>query len=82
MDFSGFIDSIISFAHNYTVIAIVLALVLVFFMYRKPKLFFGLLFLVVFLAGLYYMIMNLAGSGSDQKKRLIHEDEKQSDSNR
>ena len=82
MDFSGFIDSIISFAQNYTVIAIVLALVLLFFMYRKPKLSFGLLFLVVFLAGLYYMIMNLAGSGSDQKKRLIHEDEKQSDSNR
>jgi len=80
--FSGFIDSIVSFAQSNTVIAIILALVLLFFMYRKPKLFFGLLFLAVFLAGLYYMIMNLAGSGSGQKKRLIHEDEQQSDSNR
>ena len=82
MDFSGFIDSIVSFAQNNTVIAIVLSLVLLFFMYRKPKLFFGLLFLGVFLAGLYYMVMSMAGSGSDQKKRLINEEESQSDSNR
>jgi len=41
---SGFINSIISFAQNNTVIAIVFALFLLFFMYRRPKLFFGLLF--------------------------------------
>jgi len=82
VDFSGFMDSIVSFAQNNTVIAVVLALGLLFFMYRKPKLFFGLLFLGLFLAGLYYMITSIAGSGSEQKKRLLHEEEKQSDISR
>ena len=79
MDFSAFMDSMISFAQNNTVIAIVLALGLLFFVYRKPKLFFVLLFLGLFVAGLYYMIMSMAGSSSEQKKRLLHEEEKQSD---
>ena len=78
MDFSGFIDGVVSFAQNYTLIAIVLALGLLFFTYRKPKLFFTLLFLGLFLSGVFYMITRMGGSGSEQKKRLIHE-EKQSD---
>jgi len=79
--FSDMMDSIVSFAQNYTVIAIILALGLLFFMYRKPKLFFGILFLGLFLAGLYYMITTMAGSGTEQKKRIIQQEEKQSDSN-
>jgi uncharacterized membrane protein YccC len=82
VDFSEFVDRIVSFAQNNTVIAIILALVLLFFMYRKPKLFLGLLLLTVFLAGLYYMIMSVAGSGSGQKKRLMDQEESQSNSNR
>jgi cbb3-type cytochrome oxidase subunit 3 len=80
MDFSRFMDGIVSFAQNHTVIVIVLGLGLLFFVYRKPKLFFVLLFLGLFLAGLFYMLTNMARSGSEQKKRLIHEEEKQSDS--
>ena len=79
MDFSGFMDGIVSFAQNHTVIVIVLALGLLFFIYRKPKLFFVLLLLSLFLAGVLYMITRLGGSGLEQKKRLIHEEEKQSD---
>ena len=79
MDFSGFMDGIVSFAQNHTVIVIVLALGLLFFIYRKPKLFFALLFLGLFLAGLFYMISSLAGPGAEQKRRLIQEEEKQSD---
>lgn len=74
-------DSIVSFAQNHTVIVIVLALGLLFFMYRKPKLFFGILFLGLFLAGLYYMITTMAGSAAEQKKRMIPQEEKQSDNN-
>jgi len=40
VDFSGFMDSIISLAQNNTVIAVILALGLLYFLYRKPKLFF------------------------------------------
>ena len=79
VDFSGFIDSFVSFTHNHTVIAILLALVLLFLAYRTPKLFFTLLFLGVFLAGVFHMITRMAGSGSELKKRLFHEEEKQSD---
>ncbi len=81
MDFLGLMDSIVSFVQNNTVIAIVIAVGLLFLIYRKPKLFFGILFLGLFLAVLFYTITTMAGSGSKQKKRLIHE-EKQSDTDR
>jgi hypothetical protein len=79
MDFSAFMDFIVSFAQSHTVIAIVVALGLLFFMYRRPKLFFGLLFLGLFLAVVFYMITSIAGPGSERKKRLIHEEKQQSD---
>ena len=74
-------NGLVSFAHNHPVVIIVLALDLLLFLVRKPKLFFSLLFLGLLLAGLFYLIMNMSGSGSQQKKRLIHED-KQLDSDR
>ena len=80
MDFSGIMDSIISFAQNNTIIAIIIALGLLFFLYRKPKLFFILIFLGLFLAGLYYTITSMGGSGSAQKKKMIQQEEKQSES--
>jgi len=80
VDFSGFMNSIVSFAQNHTVIVIVIGLGLLFFIYRKPKLFLGLLFLTLFLAGVYYMIMSMAGSSLEQKKRLVHDEKKQFES--
>ena len=81
MGFSQFMDTILSFAQNHTIIVIVLALVLLYFMYRKPKVFFGILLLGVLLAGLFYLITSISGPAKDQKKKLIHE-EKQVDTNR
>jgi len=75
-------DSIVFFIQNNTVIAIVIAVGLLLFIYRKPKLFFGILFLGLFLAVLFYLITSMAGSGSKAKKRLILEEEKQSDTGR
>ncbi len=82
MSFSQFMDTILSFAQNNTIIVIVLALVLLYLLVRKPKLFLGILILGLILVGLFYMIMNIAGSGSEEKKRLFHEEEKQVDTNR
>jgi hypothetical protein len=82
MDFSRFMDGILSFAQNHTVIVIVLALVLLYLMYRKPKLVLGILLLGLFLVGLVYLITSIAGSGSEQEKKLIQEEEKQHDTNR
>jgi hypothetical protein len=75
-------DGIVSFAQQNPIVVIVLALGLLFFMYRKPKLFFGLLLLGLFLVGLFYLIMSMAGSGSEQKKKLTHGEQEQSDTNR
>jgi hypothetical protein len=75
-------DSVVSFVQNNTVIAIVIAVGLLLLIYRKPKLVLGILFLGLFLAVLYYFITSMAGSGSRQKKRLLLEEEKQSDTSR
>ena len=82
MDFSRFMDGILSFAQNHVIIVIVLALVLLYFMYRKPKLVLGILLLGLFLVGLLYFITSMSRSGSDQEKRLFREDEKQLDTTR
>ncbi len=82
MDFSGITDGIVPIAESHTGIIIALALGLLFFIYRRPKLFFTLLFLGLFLVGLYYLITNMASSGSEQKKRLISEEEEQLDNDR
>jgi multisubunit Na+/H+ antiporter MnhC subunit len=75
-------DSILSFAQNHTIIVIILALVLLYLLVRKPKLVLGILLLGLILVGLLYMIMSIAGSGSEEKKKLFQEEEKQVDTNR
>ena len=82
MDFSRFMDGILSFAQNHVIIVIGLALVLLYLMYRKPKLVFGILLFGLFLVGLLYFITSISRSGSDQEKKLIHEGEKELDTNR
>jgi len=82
MDFSSIMDSIFSYAHENPLNLIGLALCLLFLFYRKPKLFFGTLFLGLVLAGVFYLIMNLAGTGSEGKRGLLSGEEKQTESNR
>jgi len=81
VNFSRSMDVIVSFAQNNPIIVIVLVLGLLFFMYRKPKLFFSLLGLGLLLAGLFYLIITISGQGSEKKKALTHGEE-QSDTNR
>ena len=81
MDFSGFMDSLVFYVQNNTLIAMVIAAGLLFLIYRKPRVFFGILVLGLILAVSYYLITSMAGSGSNQKKRLIHE-QKQLDTDR
>jgi hypothetical protein len=75
MDFSRLMDGIVSFAQSSPIIVIVLAVGVLFFIYRKPKLFFGLLGLGLLLAGLFYLIMSISGQGSEKKKALTHKEE-------
>ena len=75
VDFSRFLDGIVSFAQNSPIIVIVLVVGVLFFIYRKPKLFFSLLALGLLLVGLFYLIMSISGQGSEKKKALTHGEE-------
>jgi lipopolysaccharide export LptBFGC system permease protein LptF len=74
-------NDILSFAQNHMLIVIVLALVLLYFTYRKPKLFFGIFLLGAVLVGFFYLITSISGPAKEQKKKLIRE-EKQLDTDR
>jgi hypothetical protein len=82
MGFSSIVDSFFSYAQENPWTLLALALCLLFLFYRKPKLFFGMLSLGLVLAGLFYLIMNLAGTGSERKRGLVSDEEKQTESNR
>jgi len=59
MEFLSILDTFLSYAEGNTLTLLGLAVCLLFLFYRKPKLFFGTLFLGLFLTGLFYLIMNL-----------------------
>jgi multisubunit Na+/H+ antiporter MnhC subunit len=75
-------DPMVSFAQPHTIIIILIVLGLIIFMIQKPKLFFSLIGLGLLLAGLVYVILTISGSGSEQKKKMMHEEEKQFDTER
>ena len=59
MEFLSILETFLSYAEGNTLTLLGLAVCLLFLFYRKPKLFFGTLFLGLFLAGLFYLVMNL-----------------------
>lgn len=77
MDISEIINSIISFAKDNPIVAVAAALLLVFLIYLRPKLFLSLLFLALFLGGIFYLIMSMASSGVSHKGKLIEKGQRQ-----
>ncbi len=75
-------NPMVSLARTHAIIVILIVLGLILFMVRKPKLFFSLIGLGLLLAGLVYLILTISGSGSEQKNKMIHEEEKQLDTER
>ncbi len=51
------------------------AVVFVFLIYRRPKLMFSFLILILILVGTYYVIMSMSFSAKIEKQRLIHKSE-------
>jgi ABC-type nitrate/sulfonate/bicarbonate transport system permease component len=74
----GFIDKVISFLQNDPIIALIVAIMFLFVIYRKPKLTLFILILIFICAGIYYVIMDVVSSAKIEKKRLLHESEKSS----
>jgi len=60
MDFSAIIDSIMSFFKTHLLITIAAGILLIFLLYRKPKLFFTIFFIGLLLAGIFYLISNVS----------------------
>jgi len=71
MDFFGSINSIIAFFQNNLFIAIVAAILLVFLLYRKPKLFLTIFFIALFLSGVFYLISTLSSTGVSHKEKIL-----------
>lgn len=71
MSFLGIINSIISFFQANLIIAIAVAILLIFFILRKPKLFFLILFIALLLYGVLYLILDVSSTGVYQKEKLI-----------
>lgn len=71
MNFSEIANSVISFSKDNPVIAVVVGLFLLFLLFRKTKLFFGLLFLALILAGALYFIIDVASVGKAEKEKII-----------
>ena len=71
MDFLEILNSIIAFLQTNLTIAIVAAAVLLYLLYRSSKLLFTILFIVLLLAGLFYLITDLSSTGLHQKKKMI-----------
>ena len=59
MDFLSIMDTFLSYGEGNTLTLLGLAVCLLLLFYRKPKLFYGTLFLGLLLAGLFYLIINL-----------------------
>lgn len=73
MNFFSIMNSIIAFFHDNIIISIILALVLLYILYRSPKLFLLILVVAVLLTGIFYVISDVASIGSYQKKEMTRE---------
>ena len=71
MDFSAIIDSVVSFSKANMFIAGAGGVLLVFLLYRKPKLFFTIFFISLLLAGIFYLISNVSSIGGSHKGKMI-----------
>jgi hypothetical protein len=66
---------IIALGQNYPLIALIIAVVFLFLIFRRPKLILSLFLLTLLLTGIYSLILDSASSAKKVKQKLIHESE-------
>lgn len=71
MDIHQIINDIIVFYQNAPFVAIAIAIVVIFLLFRYTKLFLKFFLLGLLLLVVFYLISNLASSGVSQKEKLI-----------
>jgi len=68
MDFNEIMQKIINYYQANTVAAISIAIIVVFLLFKKPKLLFLLIFLGLAAIGVLYLISKLESTGLEHKK--------------
>jgi hypothetical protein len=71
MDVTELVGSVVVFMKANPLIALVICGIILFAFYRRPGLSFFVLFLVVLVAGVYYVIMDMSSSAVSEKERLL-----------
>ena len=73
MDFFDIINNIVVYLQSNIYVTVGLALVFLFLLFSKPKLFITLLLIASILLGVLYMISSVAGTGLNYKQGMIKE---------
>jgi len=73
MEFSEIIKILLMFFRENLLITIVLAGVLLFLLYWKPRVFLIIVFITLLLLGLFYIISEVSSTGLSHKQKLIQE---------
>jgi len=74
MDIHQIINDIIVFYQNAPFVAIAIAIVAIFFIFRYTKLFLKVILLALLLAFVFYAITNIASKSVSEKEKLIKKD--------
>lgn len=77
MEFSVFLEDSVSFIQGNPIIVTIAALVIMFLIWRKPKLVLSILVIAIVFWFSTYLIISAAFSGKTQKGKLIEKGEEQ-----
>jgi hypothetical protein len=66
----------ITYIQGHMYIAIALIIVSILLLLRKPRIFFTILFIALFLTGVLYLISTLSTTGASQKQKLLNQEER------
>jgi len=68
MDFNAILQKAINYYHTNTAAAILIIAIMLFLLFKKPKLLFLLIFLGIAAIGVLYLISKLESTGLEHKK--------------
>jgi hypothetical protein len=75
MDFLTMIKTIfVNYFQQNIYVAIALGVIFCLLLFRKPRVFFSIIFITMFLTGVLYLISTLSTTGAFQQQRIVQEE--------
>jgi hypothetical protein len=71
MDFSLYMESLSELMRSNPLLAVAAAIILLIAIYLRPKLFLGVLFFTLLVAGVLYAIFSLSSVGVSSKEKML-----------